>query len=480
MNYNNLSLPAINSSSRFTVASAPYYPIVSFTPLPCAVNASTTWQILNVGDPQIIFADNYYYSFSTDVMVGEGPFPLFGPILSSIQIRRSLDLIKWDWYGTAISAVPADAQVHVPNATKVWAPHVEKINDRFFLYYSVSNFGTALAYIGVLSSTSVTGPWTNLGEVYKTNTGSAENAIDPNICWDKDNNPWLIYGSYFTGLYIIRINPDTGKILSGATKYNIAQRHPVQGLSAIEGGFIIYNPDFNYYYLFSSYGQCCDQGAVNAGEPPYEMRVSRAVDITGVYLDFNGLSATDIDTIPSLRVGNKLAGGYKFKNTEGWLAPGHNAVFRKGNDYFTVHHARADKDWNWQYLHVRRIVWSDNGWPLFLPQRYAGETLQKITSGMLVGNYQHLTHIRVVTTQASSFDMSLLSNGVISGTTVLLSSFWNNTGTNTLNLSFSSASGGYFIDTCKVWPAWDWELNKSTICYTGINLDGNSVWGKKV
>lgn len=471
---NSLSIPAVNSSSRFTVAAAPYYQLRDFSTM--SSSNPSLWKIHNVSDPYIIFDNNYYYCFSTDYMVNEGPS---GSMLSSIQVRRSLDLIKWDWYGTALSALPPDAVAHVVSGqNRAWAPHVEKMQDKYFLYYSASRFGTTLSYIGVLSSTAITGPWINLGEVYKTSLDSNENAIDPNICLDKDSNPWMVYGSYFDGIFLVRIDPSTGKLLTGGTKYNIAKRPAVGGLSAVEGAFITYNPDYNYYYLFTSFGQCCND---SIGQPLYNVRVTRSADITGTYIGFNGLSATDLTTTPSTRIGNKLMGGYKFGTSTGWEAPGHNAVFKKGKDYFTVHHARLDFDFPWNYLHVRRIVWSVDGWPLFLPQRYAGETLQRVTSAMLIGNYQHLTHVNTTTALASSFDLALLATGILSTVNDSAAGFWESTSTNTLTLSFAGApGGGYFIDNCFAYPVWDWELNKSTIGYTGRSQFNVHSWGKKV
>lgn len=78
---------------------------------------------------------------------------------------------------------------------------------------------------------------------------------------------------------------------------------------------------------------------------------------------------TDTEYQPQFEVGTKILGGYRFSEGEGWGNPGHNAVLRDGDDCFIIHHARGERDPNWPYLHVRRIPWTDDGWPVVSPER---------------------------------------------------------------------------------------------------------------
>jgi arabinan endo-1,5-alpha-L-arabinosidase len=465
-------LPALSavSSSRFTISGAPSYTLGD--PDDLFTSDLSKWRIHNVSDPFIIFVDNYYYAFSTDFMTGNQA--VYGTIPLSIQIRRSPDLIRWEWVGNALSALPSDATAHCgPSVVRAWAPHVEKIGSTFYLYYSASTFGTTNSFIGVLSSNSINGPWTNLGEVYKTNFGASENAIDPNIVKDKDNNRWMVYGSYANGIYVIRVDDSTGKILSGAPKTNICRRN-ASGFRAVEGAYIIYNADFDYYYLFISFGQCCFND-LTPPEPLYNVRVGRSASITGPYVDVDGQSLTDTVSSPSNAIGTKLMGGYKFGASIGWVAPGHNAIFQKGKDYFTVHHARLDNDFNWNYLHVRRVLWASNGWPMFMPQRYAGEFTQKIISAKVAGNYAHIEHTTTSDTQATSSAVALEDGGNVSIPGNANAGTWSLSGTNDMTLVLSGVTF-----ECQVFSAWDWELETSAIVYTGMSATGTCVWGKKV
>ncbi|MDR2745805.1 MAG: hypothetical protein LBB77_00035, partial [Treponema sp.] len=60
------------------------------------------WGELNVHDPAIIKDGQYYYVFSTDASLGN-----FHPL--GIQIRRSKDLITWEYRGAAFKEFEKDA-----------------------------------------------------------------------------------------------------------------------------------------------------------------------------------------------------------------------------------------------------------------------------------------------------------------------------------------------------------------------------------
>ena len=79
--------------------------------------------------------------YSTDVKVS-------GPAKAGIMVRKSKDLIHWDWVGYALDGVPKEAAAWT-GATSLWAPDIKKIGDTFYLYYAASNFGVNRSFIGV-------------------------------------------------------------------------------------------------------------------------------------------------------------------------------------------------------------------------------------------------------------------------------------------------------------------------------------------
>lgn len=426
------------------------------------INDESKWGTLNTHDPSVYKDGNWYYTFSTDVKVGGAPTP-------GIQIRKSKDLINWQWVGRAFNMIPLKAWTWT-KADTMWAPDVTKIGNTYYLYYAVSQFGTNQSFIGVATSKSIEGPWQDQGEVIKTKQGDVANAIDPNIVRDSKGNLWMAYGSFFGGIYISQVNPKTGKLLKSGTGKLIAKRNS-EGGNAVEAPYIIYNPDAKKYYLFVSYDSLFSD---------YNVRVGRSDKIDGPYKDYNGKDMTNTEDF-TMEIGNKVLGGYKFGDSQGWLAPGHNSVLRDGNNYYIVHHARPDTDKNWPYLNVRKILWSPDGWPMVSPERYAGEKEQKVDKSLILGKWDSIVLDKYDNSQLSSKSITLLANGKISGGNI--KDHWQFTGTNILKLYLyadnNAPKGGYWIYTAKVMPSWDWEKWCKTIVFTGINQKGVSIWGKK-
>lgn len=428
------------------------------------------WGTLNVHDPSIIKDGEYYYIFSTDVKVGGTP-------RAGIQVRRSKDLIDWEWVGYALDGVPKDAEEWT-GATNLWAPDVAKMGDTYYLYYAASQFGKNRSFIGVATSNSINGPWIDQGEVFKTDIGAENNAIDPAIVFDKDSNPWMVYGSFWGGIYINRLNPQNGKLLEYGPGKLIARRSYVVS-GAIEGPYIIYNKNQKKYYLFVSYDSLSSN---------YNVRVARSDNIDGPYVDYGGNKMTDITPSLADTIGTKILCSYKFKNSDGWIAPGHNSVLVDGDDYFIVHHARGSKDPNWPYLHVRRILWSPDGWPMVSPERYAGEQIQAINKSLMPGTWEYMNlsvnrngTFSCANTQVTSQEIKLLANGKINADND--KSYWEYIADNTYKLYLydkESDAEKFSVDTIKVIPAWDWENWCSTLVFTGLDQHGNTVWGKKV
>ena len=86
---------------------------------------SENWGTLGAHDPSIFNDNGVYYVFSTDARVG-------GAAKQSIQVRKSKDLINWEYIGTALSDIPKEAKEWT-GAEGIWAPELIKINNEFLL-----------------------------------------------------------------------------------------------------------------------------------------------------------------------------------------------------------------------------------------------------------------------------------------------------------------------------------------------------------
>jgi arabinan endo-1,5-alpha-L-arabinosidase len=419
-------------------------------------NQEERWTIHNVHDPALIKDGDTYYVFSTDAKVGGEP-------TGGIQIRKSKDLIEWQWVGHAFEQIPEEAFAWT-GAKGLWAPDVTKYGDTYYLYYSASQFGRNQSFIGVATSEHIEGPWTDQGEVFKTeHDKDAPNAIDPNITFDEEGIPWMVYGSFFGGIYLSKIDPKTGKLVE-QDKGKLIARRPHSVEAAIEGPYIVFHPELKKYYLFVSYDSLFRD---------YNIRVARADRIEGPYLDFNGNVMTNLEINPN-ETGMKVLGGYKFGQSEGWIGPGHNSVLKDGEHYFICHHARGDRTKKHHALHIRKIVWTEDGWPLVSPERYAGEQEQVINKDAVTGKWEVILLDKHDNNQISSNSFELLANGKIANDE---KGYWRQLNNNLYELFISH----YILKRdVIILPAWDWSNWNSTLVFTGKDESGQVMIAKRV
>ncbi|MBM7603839.1 arabinan endo-1,5-alpha-L-arabinosidase [Metabacillus crassostreae] len=434
---------------------------------PDIINSDSEWTTNNTHDAEIIKVDDWYYTFSTDYMVAGTPSP-------GIQIRKSKDMVNWSFVGRVFNSVSMEAAEWTKGGNTFWAPDVIEMDGTFYLYYSVSSFGTRNSYIGLATSDSIEGPWEDQGAVVKTQVGDNKtvNAIDPGIIMDQKGTPWMTYGSYFGGIFIVELDRNTGKLKTPEEEGTlIAQRK--NNDYEIEGPAIMYNPDTEMYYLTLSYGFL---------EDSYNVRVARSANIEGPYLDYNDKNMIDL-TEGSFDTGTKIVGAYAFNNDTGWLGTGHNGLIQDGDKYYITHNARAGEDLYWSHLHVREIIWTEDGWPVVSPERYAGnpeKSTEEVTDKNIIGEWEYLTLSRIDDAMATSTNLTLFENGKINEKDG--KDYWERSSSNTIKLYWhdNEAPDNYWVDTVTVLPQWDWENWKPTLVFTGLNEEGTAVWGKKI
>lgn len=304
---------------------------------------------LGVHDPTIIYSDleNEYYMYSTDTQID-------GVMSLGVQIRKSNNLQDWIYIGTALQGIP-ESVYPFTTPGNLWAPEVIFINDEYRMYYSASIFGTNKSCINLAVSKTPEGPWIDRGLVISSNPDTDEqNAIDANVLFDKDGHQWMVYGSFFSGIYIVELDPNTGLILNeGDIGKCIANRSSnVEG--ALEGPFIYYNESLNYYYLFVSYDFLGSS---------YNIRVARSRNIDGPYVDYNGLSMFEDEENPH-SIGLKILGSYRISPEVNWTSIGHNSILDINEKQYIVAHSRINHQQYPHYAYIREIVWLSSGWPV--------------------------------------------------------------------------------------------------------------------
>lgn len=292
--------------------------------------------IRQVHDPTIARDGDTYYLFSTR---------------AGIAIRCSKDLITWRLCGDVFAHLPAWAVQDVPGVRGLWAPDVSYFNGKYHLYYSVSTFGSNRSSIGLatnqtLDPTSDKYRWQDQGKVIGSYPTDDWNAIDPNIVLDEDGQPWLSFGSFWSGIKLRMIDPLTGKLSSkDGNLYSLASRPRAKDTpGAIEAPAIIRKA--NYYYLFVSFDFCC-RGA----DSTYNIRVGRSRRLTGPYTDRSGK--------PMMEGGGTMVvtGGSR------WRGPGHCAILHEKNGDKIVYHAYDASARGASTLRVASLIWDSEGWP---------------------------------------------------------------------------------------------------------------------
>jgi arabinan endo-1,5-alpha-L-arabinosidase len=291
--------------------------------------------VSHVHDPCMIKEGNTFYLFST----GKG-----------IPVRTSRDMKHWVTAGVVFHVMPDWISSMFPEKSDAWAPDISFFNGEYHLYYAISTFGSNCSVIGLATNKTLNGNspeyrWVDRGAVLESKKGDDWNAIDPNLCLDENGTPWLSFGSFWSGLKIVKLDKLTGKPAGGELDLSPLARRPDQP-DAIESPFIIHRK--NYYYLFASFDFCC-RGA----QSTYNVRVGRSKNITGPYMDMEGVSMLDGG-------GSEILTG-----TERWKGPGGESLYRdvRGRWWMT-YHAYDAKNSGIPTLRINRIKWSQAGWPL--------------------------------------------------------------------------------------------------------------------
>lgn len=292
--------------------------------------------IVGVTDPSVIKQGDAYYVFSS------------GP---GVPIRRSTDLTHWKAVGQAFEGIPDWALARVPDARSIWAPDISFFNGEYHLYYSVSSYGSNRSVIGLatnrtLDPASPAYHWVDQGEVIASRPGRSNwNAIDPQLAFDGDSQPWLAFGSQWSGIKLVRIDPATGKPMRGGAHPALASLARRQGSQPIEAPYIVRHD--GAYYLFVSFDRCC-LGTAST----YKIMVGRAAQIGGPYLDRSGQ--------PMSRGGGTLV----LDGQGRYRGPGHNAVLAAGGQSWLFYHTYDALDDGIPRLQVRPLSWGADGWPV--------------------------------------------------------------------------------------------------------------------
>lgn len=273
-------------------------------------------------DPSVIKADDgYFYLYATEN-------------IRNLPIHRSGNLVDWEFVGTAFTD---ETRPNFEEKGSLWAPDINKIGDKYVLYYSMSVWGGEWTCgIGCATADKPEGPFTDRGKLFRSNEINVQNSIDPFYIED-GGKKYLFWGS-FRGIYAIELSDDGLSLKEGAVPQQVAG-------TAYEGTYI-YKKD-GHYYFFASIGSCCE-----GLKSTYTTVVGRSNSLFGPYLDKQGGSMMD----------NRHE--VLIHKSDAFVGTGHNSEIvtdNAGNDWF-FYHAVNVKHPEGRVLMLDKISWED-GWP---------------------------------------------------------------------------------------------------------------------
>jgi arabinan endo-1,5-alpha-L-arabinosidase len=257
-----------------------------------------------------------------------------------IGLKTSADRTRFTDAGKAFPNGTPWADTYTGGDTNLWAPDISYRNGRYLMYYSASTFGSSRSAIFLAASTTgAAGTWTNQGKVVESTTSSGFNAIDPNLTVTPNGEWWLSFGSFWSGIKMIKLNPPTGKRADSAI-HHLAERFV--NSKSVEAPHIYHRN--GYYYLFAAFDLCC-KGASST----YRTVVGRSTNITGPYKDRAG-------TLMTAGGGTEILASHDAVH-----GPGHPAVFQDGaQDVLVYHYYTPAGD---ARLGINLLSWSSSGWP---------------------------------------------------------------------------------------------------------------------
>ena len=435
---------------------------------------------VSVHDPSIIKADDGY-------------FYIFG---SHMAAARSLDLINWESISRDAQAgctLVENVQEEMKEAlawartNTFWAPDVCQLADgRYYYYYCACEGSSPLSALGLAVSDRPEGPYEDLGVFLKSgmagyNANYFPNVVDPHTFFDKEGKLWMVYGSYSGGIFILEMDSATGFPVEGQGygKKLLGNNH-----ARIEGPYILYSPDTDYYYLFLSFG------GLNANDG-YNIRVCRSRNPDGPYEDAlgqdmikcGGRPGTFFNDADYVGYGVKLMGGYKFaasatdknKTSVAYRSPGHNSAYydEETGRYFLIFHTRFANAGEMHSVRVHQMYMNEDGWPVVSPLRYAGESPVAVPEEKQGGLYKLLMHERDINGREHvSKEATLLDDGTVEGA---YSGSWSCQDGRNLTITLDGVTYRGVMHTAADAGQGSWST-----CVSALDDTGAALWGVRV
>lgn len=179
----------------------------------------------------------------------------------------------------------------------------------------------------------------------------------------------------------------------------------------------------------------------------------------------------------SCTTGLMIACGYRWLKGDAYMGPGHNSVLlRENGEMYLVNHIRKlsfNADPGPGLLQIRKLIMTNDGWPIAMGQPYNAETLLTVREALLYGDYERI-ELRPSIPQGISHahPMRIIQGGRLEMGSVIGN--WRITDPMTLELTY-----GPITEFVHFEKGLDKEKNKTTVVMCGLTSQGICTWAKK-
>ena len=391
------------------------------------------------------------------IKLEDGSYYIMG---SHLDAGRSKDLMNWTWTANGqADTVDTDyfndiyTDLAIPYAWSktssgydlsgnLWAPDVvwNPVMNKYCMYLSV-NGNDWHSSIVLCTADNIDGPYTYVDTIvysgFETNPANAANsykntdvekvlgsnpdlsrylnsngrwnaeygtnAIDAGVFYDEAGSLWMVYGSWFGGLYMLELDENTGLRDYNVTYPTIVNQSDAYMGTKVAGGYWVSGEgpyieymtppgsSKGYYYMFVSYGYFHPNGE-------YNMRVFRSEYPAGPYVDQNGNSAIYTKGTDNIggNVGQRLMSNYQWGcNGYSFKAQGHNSVLMDDDGkLYVIYHTKFGGLGLFHEVRVHQLIMNEDGWVTATAYEYNGESLSEKghTMAALTGEYEFLVH----------------------------------------------------------------------------------------
>lgn len=241
------------------------------------------------------------------------------------------------------------------------------------------------------------------------------------------------YGVDFDGMVKDIDYSSDSAILTSSKSYKKPIFAQKSGVAGPEGAWMLENN--GYRYAFTSYGWLGSNYNTRVARSPLSESFADSTLVDENNIDMSTQYDNGRRTKPS---GYKLIGSYRLgegslslvkssdnnyyversaEDAHVYYGPGHNsAIIAPNGEAFYVSHTRKDAVEGAAWLQVRKMLWTNDGWPVVNSVTYAGEKEQELPKSLIEGTYDlasvGYTKMQGSQIESRNFDLPVFSSKI--------------------------------------------------------------------